>query len=31
MAIGPSTNGKVDAYASGITQLILGISSHFAP
>jgi photosystem II stability/assembly factor-like uncharacterized protein len=31
MAIVPSTNGKVDAYASGITQLILDISSYFAP
>src|SRR5664280_881041 len=31
MAIVPSTNGKVDAYASGPTQLILDISSYFAP
>jgi hypothetical protein len=31
MAIVPSTNGKVDAFASGITQLILDISSYFAP
>ena len=31
MAIVPSTNGKIDAYASGITQLILDISSYFAP
>ena len=31
MAIVPSTDGKVDAYASGITQLILDISSFFAP
>jgi uncharacterized repeat protein (TIGR03803 family) len=31
MAIVPSTNGKVDAYASGTTQLILDISSYFAP
>ncbi len=31
MAIVPSTNGKVDAFASGITQLILDISSFFAP
>jgi YVTN family beta-propeller protein len=31
MAIVPSANGKVDAYASGITQLILDISSYFAP
>ena len=31
MAIVPSTNVKVDAFASGITQLILDISSYFAP
>jgi hypothetical protein len=31
MAIVPSTNGKVGAYASGITQLVLDISSYFAP
>jgi len=31
MAIVPSTNGKADAFASGITQLILDISSYFAP
>jgi len=31
MAIVPSTNGKVDAYASGITQLTLDIPSYFAP
>jgi len=31
MAIVPSTNVKVDAFASGITQLILYISSYFAP
>jgi hypothetical protein len=31
MAIVPSNNGSVDAYASGITQLILDISSYFAP
>ena len=31
MAIVPTTNGNVDAYASGITQLILDISSYFAP
>jgi hypothetical protein len=31
MAIVPSTNGKVDAYASGTTQLILDLSSYFAP
>src|SRR5664279_1604357 len=31
MAIVPSTNGKVDAFAAGLTQLILDISSYFAP
>jgi YVTN family beta-propeller protein len=31
MAIVPNSNGKIDAYASGITQLILDISSYFAP
>jgi uncharacterized repeat protein (TIGR03803 family) len=33
MAIVPAdiTNGKVDAYASGLTNLILDISSYFAP
>jgi uncharacterized repeat protein (TIGR02543 family) len=31
MAIVPSTNGKVDAFAQGTTQLILDISSYFAP
>jgi len=31
MAIVPGFNGKVDAYASGLTQLILDISSYFAP
>jgi uncharacterized repeat protein (TIGR03803 family) len=31
MAIVPTNNGSVDAYASGITQLILDISSYFAP
>ena len=31
MAIVPSTDGKVGAYASGLTQLILDISSYFAP
>ena len=31
MAIVPSTDGKIDAYASGLTQLILDISSYFAP
>jgi YVTN family beta-propeller protein len=31
MAIVPTTNGFIDAYASGLTQLILDISSYFAP
>jgi hypothetical protein len=31
MAIVPSTDGSVDAYAAGMTQLILDISSYFAP
>jgi len=31
MAIVPTDNGKVDAFASGTTQLILDISSYFAP
>ena len=31
MAIVPTSNGKVDAFAAGITQLILDISSYFAP
>ncbi len=31
MAIVPNINGKTDAYASGTTQLILDISSYFAP
>jgi hypothetical protein len=31
MAIVPNINGKVNAYASGLTQLILDISSYFAP
>ena len=31
MAIVPNVNGKTDAFASGITQLILDISSYFAP
>ncbi len=32
MAIVPTTDGKIDAYAgNGITQLILDISSYFAP
>jgi YVTN family beta-propeller protein len=31
MAIIPTTNGYIDAYASGLTQLVLDISSYFAP
>jgi uncharacterized repeat protein (TIGR03803 family) len=31
MAIVPNVNGKIDAYAQGLTQLILDISSYFAP
>ncbi|MGA3213501.1 MAG: choice-of-anchor tandem repeat GloVer-containing protein [Terriglobales bacterium] len=31
MAIVPTTNGKIDAYASGTTQLVLDISAYFAP
>ena len=31
MAIVPNVNGKTDAYASGTTQLVLDISSYFAP
>ena len=31
MAIVPNLNGKIDAYASGTTQLVLDISSYFAP
>ena len=31
MAIVPTSDGKIDAYASGVTQLILDISSYFAP
>jgi hypothetical protein len=31
MAVVPTTNGKVDAFAAGLTQLILDISSYFAP
>jgi hypothetical protein len=31
MAIVPNINGKTDAFASSITQLILDISSYFAP
>lgn len=31
MAIVPTTNGSIDAFASGTTQLILDVSSYFAP
>jgi hypothetical protein len=31
MAIVPTTNGSIDAYASALTQMILDISSYFAP
>jgi hypothetical protein len=31
MAIVPSVNGKIDAYAAGLTQMVLDISSYFAP
>jgi hypothetical protein len=31
LAIVPTNNGSIDAYASGTTQLILDISSYFAP
>ena len=31
MAIVPTNNGDVDAFASGLTHLILDISSYFAP
>jgi hypothetical protein len=31
MAIVPTTNGSIDAYASALTQLIQDISSYFAP
>jgi len=31
MAIVPTTNGKIDAFASNPTQLILDISAYFAP
>ena len=30
MAIVPTTNGSIDAYAAGLTQLILDISGYFA-
>ena len=31
MAIVPNVNGSIDAYAAGMTQLILDISAYFAP
>ena len=31
MAIIPTTNGSIDAYASQLTHLILDISGYFAP
>ncbi len=31
MAIVPTSNGSIDAYAAGMTQLILDISGYFAP
>ncbi len=31
MAIVPTNNGTIDAYANGLTQLLLDISSYFAP
>jgi hypothetical protein len=31
LAIVPTTNGAIDAYAAGWTNLILDISSYFAP
>lgn len=31
MAIVPASDGSIDAYASGLTHLILDISSYFAP
>ena len=31
MAVVPNVNGKIDAYAAGLTQLVLDISSYFAP
>ena len=31
MAVVPNINGKTDAYALGLTQLILDISAYFAP
>jgi DNA-binding beta-propeller fold protein YncE len=31
MAVVPNANGKIDAYADGLTQLVLDISGYFAP
>jgi hypothetical protein len=31
MEVVPNSNGSIDAFASNLTQLILGISSYFAP
>ena len=31
MAIVPTLNGTIDAYAAGLTELVLDISSYFAP
>jgi len=31
LAIVSSTNGSIDAYAAGLTQLILDINGYFAP
>ena len=31
MALVPTTNGQIDAFATNLTQLILDISSYFAP
>jgi hypothetical protein len=31
MAIVPTNNGQVNAYASDLTQLLLDISGYFAP
>ncbi len=31
MAIVPTNNGSIDAYAAGVTQLLLDISGYFAP
>lgn len=31
MAIVPTSNGSIDAYAAGMTHLILDVSSYFAP